>query len=84
MKTNPDKAAQTRLKWLRGVGYALIGAGVLLLLLLGFFLPVDFSAGPHRYYRVTPTEHSWIMAALPIGLGVLLVLVGRTLRPRSR
>ena len=84
MKTTFDKATQTRRKWLVAVGYALIGAGILLLLLLSFVLPVDWSAGPNHYYRVAPAEHGWVIAALPLGLGVLLVLMGRALRSRSR
>lgn len=82
MKTTSDKATQTRLKWLVGVGYVLIGVGVLLLL-LSFVLPVDLFAGPHHHYRVVPAEHGWVMAVSPIGLGIFLVLIGRASRSRS-
>ena len=70
---------QTHLTWLARVGYALLALGILLLLPLGDLLPVDLFGGMHHYYRVVPTEHSWLMEASLIGLGMLLVLVGRAL-----
>lgn len=39
--------------------------------------------GMHHYYRVVPAEHSWLMEALLIGLGMLLVLAGRLLRNKG-
>lgn len=58
--------------------------GILLLLPLGDLLPVDLFGGMHYYYRVVPTEHSWLMEALLIGLGMLLVLVGRAVRNKGQ
>lgn len=85
MSTNhPHRPGKTRrLQWLVRVGYVLMGVGVLLVLLLAA-LPIFFFTGPQQYYRVVPTEHSWLIAALPMGLGVLLVLVARTLRSKGR
>lgn len=75
---------QTRLTWLVRMGYALIVLGILLLLPLGELLPVNLFGGAHHYYRVVPTEHSWLMEALLIGLGMLLVLVCRALRDKGQ
>jgi len=74
---------QTRLTWLVRTGYAFIVLGILLLLPLGDFLPVDLFGGTHHYYRVVSTDHSWFTEALLIGLGMLLVLVGRALRSKA-
>ncbi|WP_291516821.1 hypothetical protein, partial [Acidovorax sp.] len=56
----------------------------LVLVLLRAGLPIDFFTGTTHYYRVVPTEQSWFIAALPMGLGVLLILIARTLRYKSR
>ena len=83
MNTDLQRPNQTRLQWLVRVGYVLMGVGLLLLLLLAA-LPVEFFTGSLHYYRVVPTEQSWFIAALPMGLGVLLVLIARTLRSKIR
>lgn len=83
MKTDLQRANQTHLQWLGRAGYVLMGVGLLLVLLLAA-LPVEFFTGSLHYYRVVPTGHSWFIAALPVGLGVLLVLMARTLRSKSR
>ena len=75
---------QTHLTWLVRMGYVLMALGILLLLPLGELLPVDLFGGMHHYYRVVPTEHSWLMEAVLIGLGMLLVLVGRALRNKGQ
>lgn len=75
---------QTRLTWLVKMGYVLMALGVLLLLPLGDLLPVDLFGVMHHYYRVVPAEHSWLMEALLIGLGMLLVLAGRLWRNKGR
>jgi TRAP-type C4-dicarboxylate transport system permease small subunit len=84
MNTTSDDATRTRFTWLVRVGYALVVVGVLLLFLLGAHLPIDMFGGPHHFYRLAPAERGWVVAALPVGLGVLLVRVGRALRSRSR
>lgn len=87
MNTNhlhrPDK---TRLlQWLVRVGYVLMGVGVLLVLLHAALpLVLSIFSGPQQYYRVVPAEHRWLISALPVGLGLLLVLVARTLRSKGR
>ncbi|RTQ34486.1 hypothetical protein EJP69_08635 [Variovorax gossypii] len=75
---------QTRPTWLVRMGYISIALGILLLLPLGDLLPVDLFGGVHHYYRVVPAEHSWLVEALLIGLGMLLVLVGRALRNKGQ
>lgn len=84
MNTAPEKNKHNRLTWLVRVGYALMTVGALLLLPLGELLPVDLFGGPHHYYRVVPTEHNWVMEASLIGFGMLLVLLGRTLRTKGQ
>lgn len=83
MKPHLQRPNQTRLQWLVRVGYVLMGVGLLLMLLLAA-LPIHIFTGSPNYYRLVPTEQSWFIAALPMGLGVLLVLIARTLRSRSR
>lgn len=79
----PDKTRH--LQWLVRVGYVLMGIGVLLVLLLTALpLVLSIFSGPHQYFRVVPAEHSWPIAALPVGLGLLLVLVARTLRSKGQ
>ena len=79
-----EKMKKTRLTWLVRVGYVLISVGILLLLPLSDLLPVDLFGDSHHYYRVVPTERSWVMEATSIGIGMLLVLVGRTLRTKDQ
>lgn len=83
MNTDLQRHNQTRLQWLVRAGCVLMGVGLLLVLLLAA-LPVDFFTGSLHFYRAVPTGHSWFIAALPVGLGVLLVLMARTLRSKSR
>ncbi|WP_428001582.1 hypothetical protein [Acidovorax sp.] len=83
MNTDLQRPNQTRLQWLVRVGYGLMGVGLLLVLLLAA-LPVEFFTGSLHYYRVVPTEQSWFIAVLPMGLGVLMVLIARTIRSNSR
>jgi hypothetical protein len=70
--------------WFVGLGYVLMAAGILVLLPFGDLLPIDLFGGPHHYYRVVPTEHSWIVEASLIGSGILLVLLGRALRTKGQ
>jgi len=83
MKTDQQRTNQTRFQWLVRVGYVLVVVG-LVLVLLSAGLPIDFFTGTTHYYRVVPTERSWFIAALPMGLGVLLILIARTLRSKNK
>jgi len=83
MKTDLQRPNQKRLQLLVRAGYVLMGVGLLLVLLLAA-LPVDFFTGSLHFYRVVPTGHSWFIAALPMGVGVVLVLIARTLRSKNR
>ena len=74
---------QTHLAWIVRMGYVAMALGSLLLL-LGDLLPVHLFGGMHHHYRVIPTEHSWLMEAVLVGLGLLLVLVGRALRNKGQ
>jgi hypothetical protein len=66
------------------VGYVLMAVGILLLFPFADLLPVDLFGGPHHYYRVVPAEHSWVVEASLIGIGMLLVLLGRALRTKDQ
>lgn len=84
MNTTSDEAKQMRLLWLVRAGYVLMAVGALLLLLLSVLLPVNLFDGPNHYYRVVPTEHGWMLPAALVGLGTLLVLIGKGRRARGR
>lgn len=83
MTTNQQRLNQARFQWLVRVGYGLMVVG-LVLVLLRAALPIDFFTGSMHYYRVVPTEQSWFIVALPMGVGVLLILIARTLWSENR
>ena len=83
MKTDQQRLNQSRFQWLVLAGYVLMVVG-LVLVLMRAGVPIDFFTGATHYYRVVPTEQSWFIAALPMGLGALLILIARTLRSKNR
>lgn len=83
MKTDQQRPNQSRFQWLVLVRYVLMVVG-LVLVLMRAGLPFDFFTRTTHYYRVVPTEQSWFIAALPMGLGALLILIARTQRSKNR
>ncbi|WP_124462278.1 hypothetical protein [Variovorax sp. KBW07] len=84
MRNTSNKATRTRRTWLERTGYVLAGVGILLLILLSSVLPINLFGDHRHYYRVAPVENGWIMAAVLSALGILLALIGRVRRTKSR
>jgi hypothetical protein len=72
-------------KWIISIGYILLVLGLAMLTPLRDLLPIDFwhelgslfSTEEAPYYKVVSTTRSYMPSIVVVGLGLIMVIVGR-------